>query len=104
MATDMARTSISAEVGRGLDLARAALNHAEKSGATAGYIQEQQEQIASLMRPHYEQREQRLRWLAGLAEAPAAPVDAKRDELATLLERVKNDPEAKRLLVEALLG
>lgn len=83
----------------------ASLNHARgrtgsvPSKATSGYIRNK----ASILRPHFVAREERLRAIAGLPPLTvAAPTSGDEDDLAALVARADEDEGFRRQLLERL--
>jgi hypothetical protein len=110
LATDFGTLEFAqADVGR-LLLIGAALNHQRGrtgsvvAASTPQYIQEQ----ADIARPRYQEREDKLRKIAGLpllSPAPASAGETVEDAtLDALIERAKTDPELKKRLMERMLS
>ncbi|KRE90807.1 hypothetical protein ASG87_01340 [Frateuria sp. Soil773] len=106
------RRSLAREIGSEADLLRtakllvsgAALHHgagrggSKVAGATQRYLPDQ----AEILRPLYQQREDRLRQLVGLPVAAKPEKD--KSEARAMIEKVKNDPALREDLIKALLG
>lgn len=106
------RRSLAREIGSEGDLLRtakllvsgAALHHGAGRGGSkvAGATQRYLADRAEILRPLYQQREDRLRQLVGLDVAARPGPD--RSEARDMIERVKSDPVLKEDLIKALLG
>jgi integrase len=106
MATELIQSDDIDKAVQELVLAGAVLHHTNTKGgvtsaATARYLMRK----ANSLRKSYQQREDKLRMLAGLAVAPTEePAPEMKLDKAALLELLKSDPNFKREMMETLLG